>query len=351
MNENQLVLGIETSCDDTGVAVLRGGHEILSSVLSSQIPIHATYGGVVPELASRSHSEHMIPLLQRALEEAGVGLGEIDVIAVTRGPGLVGSLLVGLMTAKGLAWSLDRPLVGVNHLAAHIWAAVLEIGQPELPVPALCLVVSGGHTEILYLDADMSGRLLGQTRDDAAGEAFDKVARVLGLGFPGGPVIDRMASQYTGECVAFPRPMMDDGSFDFSFSGLKTAVAVHAEELQRTGRWDEVAIAQTAASFQEAVVEVLVTKVLRALTETRAPRLIVAGGVAANRGLRDALQAASDPLRIDLIIPSPRYCTDNAAMVAAAGAWKYRSEGSDGWDLDVEPALRLPLIREGRLRL
>lgn len=348
-----LILGVETSCDDTCAAVVDGEGTVLSSVISSQTDLHARYGGVVPELASRSHSRNIIPAVRAALDEGDTRLEDIALVAVTRGPGLVGSLLVGLMAAKGISWGAGIPLVGVNHLTAHMWAAALDAGG-DLPVPSVCLIVSGGHTELMLIEGrhEGEGRLLGQTRDDAAGEAFDKVARILGLGHPGGPAVDRTAEDFRGVELPFPRPMRNDESFDFSFSGLKTAVALHVEERRsQLGLADreslpEHEVTQTAASFQRAVVDVLIAKTERAVRRVRVDTLIAAGGVAANSELRCRLAEAAERLAVNLVIPPPRYCTDNAAMVAAAGYHGFRTRGADGLDLDVDPSLTVP-VRAG----
>ncbi len=344
-------MGIETSCDDTGVAIVDAKANVLVNVLSSQRESHARYGGVVPELASREHTKALLPLVDVALSEVDKNLGEIDLIAVTRGPGLIGSLLVGLMGAKGMCWGGNIPLVGVNHLAAHIWAAALDSGGSDLPTPSVALVVSGGHTELLYLDDHYQGRLLGQTRDDAAGEAFDKVARLLGLGYPGGPEIDRLAAGYCGDLVAFPRPMLDGRSLDFSFSGLKTAVAVYLEKLGGKVLDSQANTKRIAASFQAAVVDVLLAKTQQALMTTGAEQLIVSGGVAANRGLREALQSMAVKQKIGLFIPPPVYCTDNAAMIAVAGYRRFREQGADPLTVDVDPGLYLPTLKGGGISL
>ncbi len=343
MRSEPVTLGIETSCDDTSASVVDGTLAVLSSVVGSQEIVHARHGGVVPELASRKHSENIIPVIDAALAQAEKSIGDIDLIAVTRGPGLVGSLLVGFMAAKGLAWGRGLPFVGVNHLAAHIWAAALDSGSRKLPEPAVCLIVSGGHTELLHYDGERS-EYLGGTRDDAAGEAYDKVARALGLGYPGGPIIDRLASAYGAELLDLPRPMLDSGDFDFSFSGLKTAVAVASE------RWetlDERVVETLAASFQEAVVDVLVAKTMRAVDETGSDNLIAAGGVAANSLLRSRLRDESEARGITLFIPPLKYCTDNAAMVAAAGLNRYLERGADDPQIDVDPGLSLRLENGG----
>ncbi len=338
-----IILGIETSCDDTGVAVVDAGDRVLANVLSSQTQLHADYGGVVPELASRGHSENIVHVFRGALQSAGIGLDDVDLIAVTRGPGLIGCLLVGVMVAKGLSWSTGTPVVGVNHLKAHVWASVLD-RTARLAAPALCLIVSGGHTELLLVEEpdSVEGTLVGGTRDDAAGEAFDKVARLLGLGYPGGPVIDRLAAEYRGDLIDFPRPMLSDSSFDFSFSGLKTAVAVYLEERDiPEGRLSDEEQKRVAASFQEAVVEVLATKAQKAIRETGVRTLIAAGGVAANRQLRRRLRDLAGEMGVEIIIPPPKYCTDNAAMVAAAGYRRFLHHGDDGMELDANPSLSI----------
>jgi N6-L-threonylcarbamoyladenine synthase len=309
-----IVLGIETSCDETAAAVLDGGRKILSSIVASQDDVHGRYGGVVPELASRRHIEVILPVLRRALDVAGIGLGDLDGIAVTQGPGLVGSLLIGCSVAKALAYALRKPLVGVNHLEGHIYAAFLEAHPPSYPF--LALVVSGGHTA-LYLARDR-GRYerIGQTRDDAAGEAFDKVAKLLGLGYPGGPVIERVAAGGDAKAIRFPTAQMSDGAPDFSFSGIKTAVSLH---VKRAGPLEPAQVADIAASFQATVVKTLARKMVRAARRVGVRRLVLTGGVAANSALRAALQCECDERNWDLHIPSRKLCTDNAAMIAAAG--------------------------------
>ncbi len=347
---NNLVLGIETSCDDTCISVVKDGHVVLANEVSSQAEMHARYGGIVPELASRSHSSSFIPMLELTLQKAEVELEELGLIAVTRGPGLIGSLLVGMMAAKGLAWSLNLPLVGVNHLWAHIWASSLGEREGQVPRPAVCLVVSGGHTELVYLREGESfeGDLLGQTRDDAAGEAFDKVARIMGLDYPGGPIIDKLAEKYEGEFFNLPRPMLEHDSGDLSFSGLKTAVVRLIEKISGMElTMDSIPLSDTdrmkvAASFQQAVVEVLAHKCMWGLKSTGAETLIVVGGVAANRQLRSCLKDLCKRHSIRLIIPEINYCTDNAAMVAAAGYSQFNRFGPDSLHIDVNPSLNLP---------
>jgi N6-L-threonylcarbamoyladenine synthase len=309
-----IVLGIETSCDETAAAVLDGGRKILSSIVASQDDVHGRYGGIVPELASRRHVEVMLPVLRRALDAAGIGLGDLDGIAVTQGPGLVGSLLIGCSVAKALAYARRKPLVGVNHLEGHIYAAFLEEHPPSYPF--LALVVSGGHTA-LYLASDR-GRYetIGQTRDDAAGEAFDKVAKLLGLGYPGGPAIERVAADGDATAIRFPTAQMSDGAPDFSFSGIKTAVSLH---VKRAGPLERAQVADIAASFQATVVKALVRKTVRAARRLGIRRLVLTGGVASNSVLRAALQSECDERGFTLHVPSRRLCTDNAAMIAAAG--------------------------------
>lgn len=329
------ILGIETSCDETSAAVVADGREILSNIISSQIDLHRQYGGVVPEIASRRHVELVLPVVQEALSEAGVGLGDLDAIAVTAGPGLVGALLVGLSAAKALAWARDLPLVAVNHLRGHIYANFLA--NPDLHFPLLCLVVSGGHTDLVYLESHTSLRLLGHTRDDAAGEAFDKVARVLGLSYPGGPQLDKLAQGGNPEAIAFPRAYLEEGSDDFSFSGLKTAVINYMH-----GPEPHLPLADVAASFQAAVAEVLVTKTVQAARRLGVKHILLAGGVAANSALRRRLDAEASRRGIGVTYPPLVLCTDNAAMIAAAGHFLYLNGERAGLDLNAHA--NLPLV-------
>lgn len=352
------ILGIETSCDETAVAVVEDGRLILSNVVASQIDLHRQYGGVFPEMASRQHVVTIVPVIRQALEQFGLTWSDMDAVATTYGPGLPGSLLVGLNVAKGLAWSQGVPLVAVNHLEAHIYANWLSLpGQPLPPpptLPAVCLVVSGGHT-ILALMADHGAyRVLGQTLDDAAGEAFDKVARLLGLSYPGGPAIQEAAKSGDPTAYALPRAWLGD-SLDFSFSGLKTAVLHQVEgadsRAPQRGRklatplppaaMRRLAIPDLAASFQEAVVDVLVEKTQRAAAEYRALEVLLAGGVAANERLRTRMRQT---LQVPVRIPPPALCTDNAAIVASAGYWRYQRGDLAGWGLDIEPNARLPEV-------
>ena len=328
----RLVLGIETSCDETAASVVENGRQVHSSVVSTQVALHERYGGVVPEIASRAHVELLTPAIAQALIEAGLEAESIDIVAATTGPGLVGALLVGVSTAKALALVWDVPFVGVNHLEAHLYAPIID--EPDLEFPALVLLVSGGHTMLVEMTGHGAYRALGSTIDDAAGEAFDKVARFLGLGYPGGPAIDRVAGAGDPESVAFPRAMLADG-LDFSFSGLKTAVVNHVR------RNPDISTPDVAASFQAAVVDVLVQKSLRAADEVGTDTICLAGGVAANTELRRIMteEAASTGRRV--LIPSREMCTDNAAMVATAGWWRYRSDGPTSLDVGADPNLRL----------
>ncbi len=309
-----IVLGIETSCDETAAAVLDGGRKVLSSIVASQDDVHAPYGGVVPELASRRHLQVVGPVVRRALDVAGMGLGDLDGVAVTQGPGLVGSLLIGCSLAKAIAYARALPLVGVNHLEGHVYAAFLEADPPSFPF--LALVVSGGHTALYVARARGSYERIGQTRDDAAGEAFDKVAKLLGLGYPGGPVIERVSATGNARAIAFPTAQMSDGAPDFSFSGIKTAVSLHVRQASPLSA-DQVA--DIAASFQATVVKTLVRKTIRAARRLGIDRIVLTGGVAANTALRESLASECAERGFHLHIPSRRLCTDNAAMIAAAG--------------------------------
>jgi N6-L-threonylcarbamoyladenine synthase len=327
-----LVLAIETSCDETAAAVLRGERELLSDVVASQTELHAEYGGVVPELACRAHTEAIVPVVEQALRQAAVSLADLDAVAVTQGPGLVGALLVGLSFAKGLAWSRDLPLVPVNHLEAHLSAAFLE---EEVPLPFVGLVASGGHTALYHCQRRGEYEPLGQTLDDAAGEAFDKVAKLLGLGYPGGVAIDRLAREGDPARFAFPRPMLHSDSLDFSFSGLKTALRIHAEKFLRGMAPND--LADTCASFQEAVVETICHKAYRAVEQVAARCVVASGGVACNSRLRAALAQGAQERGVHLVIPRPRFCTDNAAMVACAGRHRFGLGLWAGLDLNAVP--------------
>jgi tRNA N6-adenosine threonylcarbamoyltransferase len=335
-----LVLGVETSCDETAAAVVEDGRRVRANVVASQIATHAPYGGVVPEVASRQHVATIVPVIERAVADAGVRFADLDAVAVTAGPGLVGALLVGVETAKALAFALGKPLVAVNHLAGHLAAVFLATDDGAAPpsYPHLALLVSGGHTALIRIDGPGQTRLLGATRDDAAGEAFDKVGKLLGLGYPGGVAIDKRAATGNPQAVALPRALPGRDDLDFSFSGLKTAVATL---LARDGLPEGQAMNDFCASFQTAVVDVLVRKSRRALVREGLGSLVVCGGVAANRGLRAALAAAAKEDGFALHIPPPRYCTDNAAMIAAAGAQLFQRGARAGLDLSVDPGLPL----------
>ncbi len=334
-NSGNVILGIETSCDETAAAVVVGGTDVRSSVVSSQVDLHARYGGVVPEIASRAHVELLTPVVAQAVVEAAIEESAIDAVAATVGPGLVGSLLVGLSAAKSLALAWDVPFVAVNHLEAHLYAALVE--DPSLELPVVVLLVSGGHTLLVEMQDHGRYRLLGSTVDDAAGEAFDKVARYLGLGYPGGPAVDRLSMEGDPEAIRFPRAMLDDG-YDFSFSGLKTAVVNYVR------KHPDVTSADVCASFQDAVVDVLVTKARRAAAAVGAKGMCLGGGVAANSHLRERFLDACTEDGLHAFLPSRSMCTDNAAMVAATGWWRLQSDGPSPLDTGADPNLRLPLI-------
>ncbi len=337
------ILAIETSCDETAAAVVRDGEEILSSVVSSQVAVHAPYGGIVPELASRQHTENICPVIEQATKDAGVAVAEVDAIAVTQGPGLVGALLVGLQVAKGLAFAHKLALIPVHHIAGHIQAPLLA--HPNVPLPALALVVSGGHTSLYDVPREGAYDLIGRTRDDAAGEAFDKVAKLLGLGYPGGPVIDRLAPRGDDAAVSFKVARMTDGRPDFSFSGLKTAVLHHVRRegiVKFDGEGEpSQEICDLAASFQAAVVRSLLLKLEEVTRQSRPKSLLLTGGVAANSRLRRDAASLADSLGLPLFVPPIELSTDNAAMIAAAGELRYRLGVRGGWDLNVDPQLPL----------
>ena len=335
-----LILGIDTSCDDTSVSVVEDGKKILSNVVSSQIKIHSPYGGIVPELASRKHIELIWPVTERALKEAGVSLDDITVIAACHGPGLIGSLLVGLCFAKALSLSRAIPLVAVNHLEGHIFASNLLDTPPETPY--LAIVVSGGHTSLIRVDGFRRYKEIGRTRDDAAGEAYDKVAKLLGLSYPGGPIIDKLSEGMSDE-LRFPRPMINEG-FDMSFSGLKTAVLLHVKQLRQRGELTEKDIKGVCASFQEAVVDVIVKKTERAAKKEGLSTLVLSGGVAANRRLRQKMQEVTKQQGLRLVVPPATLCTDNAAMIAAAGYYYFKEGMLAPLDITATACLPIGLI-------
>lgn len=332
-----LVLGIESSCDETAAAVVKNGRQVLSNVISSQIDIHTLYGGVVPEIASRKHMERINQVIEEALSEAGVALGEVDVISVTYGPGLVGALLVGVGEAKAIAYAAHKPLVGVHHIEGHIAANYIE--HPDLEPPFLCLVVSGGHTHLVQVRDYNRFEVIGCTHDDAAGEAFDKVARAIGLGYPGGPKIDKTAKAGNPDAIAFPHAKIAGAEFDFSFSGVKSAVLNYLNQCEMKGQ--EIVQADVAASFQKAVVDVLVERAVAAAKKLGEKRIAVAGGVAANTSLRERMQEECKKEGITLYYPSPVFCTDNAAMIAVQGYYGYIAGKRSGWDLNAVPNLKI----------
>lgn len=330
--DEQIILGIETSCDETAASVVVDGTRVLSSVVSSQVDLHARFGGVVPEIASRAHTELITPVIAQALVESGCEGRDLTAVAATYGPGLVGSLLVGVSAAKALSLTWGVPFIGVNHLEGHLYAGLLE--EPDLEFPLIIVLVSGGHTMIVEMRGHGDYRLLGQTVDDAAGEAFDKVARYLDLGYPGGPVIDQLAAKGDPTSIDFPRPMLNDG-YDFSFSGLKTAVINHVR------KHPDVSAEDVAASFQAAVVDVLLVKAERAAAAVGATAICLAGGVAANSELRERTLDFSMRSGVRAYVPSHAMCTDNAAMIAAAAWWRFKADGASPLDLGAEPSLKL----------
>ena len=336
-NGKLVTLAIESSCDETAAAVLLEGRQVLSNIISSQIEIHKQYGGVVPEIASRHHLTNVNTVVDRALEESGITMDEVDMIGVTYGPGLVGALLIGLATAKAYALASVKPLIGVHHIQGHICANYIE--HKELEPPFMALVISGGHTNIVEVTGYNECRVLGGTRDDAAGEAYDKVARVLGLGYPGGPLIDRIAREGNPHAVEFKRVFLEKGSLDFSFSGIKTGVLNYINSEKQAGR--EICTADVAASFQAAVLEVIVTKTVKAAVDMGKDKIVLAGGVAANSRLREMLRTECDKRDIALYYPSPVLCTDNAAMIGCAAYYRYMAGERDDLTLDAIPNLEL----------
>lgn len=335
--KDTLILAIESSCDETAASVVKNGRCVLSNIISSQIAIHTLYGGVVPEIASRKHIEKINQVVEAALKEADVTLDDIDAIGVTYGPGLVGALLVGVAEAKAIAYAKKKPLVGVHHIEGHVSANYIE--HPDLEPPFLCEIISGGHTHLVIVKDYGSFEILGRTRDDAAGEAFDKVARAIGLGYPGGPKIDKLAKEGNQHAIDFPRAHMEDAPYDFSFSGVKSAVLNHLNKCRMTG--EPVVEADIAASFQQAVVDVLVDNAIRAAKDYHMDRLAIAGGVASNGALRAAMEAACEKEGIRFYRPSPIFCTDNAAMIGVAAYYEYQKGTRHGWDLNAVPNLKL----------
>lgn len=335
--EDVLILAIESSCDETAAAVVKNGREVLSNVINTQIAIHTEYGGVVPEIASRKHIENINPVIKKALEDAGVTLDDIDAIGVTYGPGLVGALLVGVAEAKAIAFAKNKPLVGVHHIEGHISANYVE--NKELKPPFVALVVSGGHTHLVKVNDYGEYEIIGRTRDDAAGEAFDKVARAIGLGYPGGPKIDKLAKEGNPDAIEFPRAHVDDAPYDFSFSGIKSAVLNYINSANMQGK--EINRADVAASFQKAVVDALVSRAVRLAKECGMDKLAIAGGVASNSALRAAVQEECAKNNIKFYSPSPVLCTDNAAMIGAAAYYEYIKGVRHGYDLNAVPNLKL----------
>lgn len=331
------ILAIESSCDETAAAVVKNGREVLSNVISSQIDLHTLYGGVVPEIASRKHVENIDGVIQKALADAGMTLEEMDAIGVTYGPGLVGALLVGLAEAKAIAYAAGKPLIGVHHIEGHICANYIQ--NKDFAPPYMALVVSGGHSHLVYVSDYGKYEIMGHTRDDAAGEAFDKVARAIGLGYPGGPKIDKLAKEGNPHAIDFPRAHMEDAPYDFSFSGVKSAVLNHLNKCRMTG--EPIVEADIAASFQQAVVDVLVDNAIRAAKDYHMDRLAIAGGVASNGALRAAMEAACEKEGIRFYRPSPIFCTDNAAMIGVAAYYEYQKGTRHGWDLNAVPNLKL----------
>ena len=337
MNKDIVLLAIESSCDETAAAVVKNGREVLSNVISSQIELHTLYGGVVPEIASRKHIEKINQIIREALQKAGLTLQEMDGIAVTYGPGLVGPLLVGVSAAKAISFATGIPLIGIHHIEGHICANYVE--NKELEPPFVCLVASGGHSHLVLVKGYGEYEIIGRTRDDAAGEAFDKVARAIGLGYPGGPKIDKLAKEGNPEAIHFPRAKIEENAYDFSFSGLKSAVLNYLNACQMKG--EEVCTADVAASFQQAVVEVLVEHAMHAVKQYGYDKFAIAGGVASNSALRAASRERCKAEGIRFYHPSPILCTDNAAMIGAAGYYEYLRGARSGLDLNAVPNLKL----------
>ncbi len=332
-----LILAIESSCDETAAAVVKNGREVLSNIISSQIALHTLYGGVVPEIASRKHIEKINQVIEEALKQADVTLDDIDAIGVTYGPGLVGALLVGVAEAKAISYAAKKPLIGVHHIEGHISANYIE--NKDLEPPFACLVVSGGHTHLVVVEDYGKYKILGRTRDDAAGEAFDKVARAIGLGYPGGPKIDKLAKEGNPDAITFPRAHIAESAYDFSFSGLKSAVLNCLNGAKMKG--EEIVAADVAASFQKAVTDVLVEHAMMAVKEYGFDKLAIAGGVASNSALRKAMEEACEKNHVEFYHPSPILCTDNAAMIGAAAYYEYLAGTRHGLDLNAIPNLKL----------
>lgn len=337
MEKDVYILAIESSCDETAAAVVKNGRCVLSNVISSQIELHKLYGGVVPEIASRKHIEKINQVIEEALEQAGMTLEEMDAIGVTYGPGLVGALLVGVAEAKAIAYAAQKPLVGVHHIEGHISANYIE--NLELEPPFICLVVSGGHTHLVAVNDYGKYQIIGRTRDDAAGEAFDKVARAIGLGYPGGPKIDKLSKEGNPQAIRFPKAHIEDGPYDFSFSGVKSAVLNYLNGAKMKG--ETVVEADVAASFQKAVTDVLVENAMKAVKEFGMKKFAIAGGVASNSTLREAMKKACEKNGVEFYHPSPIFCTDNAAMIGAAAYYEYMAGVRHGWDLNAVPNLKL----------
>ena len=337
VEEDIYILAIESSCDETAAAVVKNGRQVLSNVISSQIALHTVYGGVVPEIASRKHIENINQVIQAALTEASMPMEAINAVAVTYGPGLVGALLVGVAEAKAIAYAAGKPLVGVHHIEGHVSANFIE--HPDLEPPFICLIVSGGHTHLVVVKDYGEFDIIGRTRDDAAGEAFDKVARAVGLGYPGGPKVDQAAKEGNPHAIEFPRARVEGAPYDFSFSGLKSAVLNYINHAKMMG--EEICVADLAASFQNAVVEALVSRTVLAAREYGTGKLAIAGGVASNSALRAAMAKACTEKGLQFYYPDPILCTDNAAMIGAAAYYEYRKGTRHGWDLNAIPNLKL----------
>ena len=335
--EDVYILAIESSCDETAAAVVKNGREVLSNVISSQIALHTLYGGVVPEIASRKHIEKINQVIKEALKEAHMTLEEMTAIAVTYGPGLVGDLLVGVAEAKAIAYAAKKPLVGVHHIEGHVSANFIE--HPELEPPFICLIVSGGHTHLVVVKDYGEFEILGRTRDDAAGEAFDKVARAVGLGYPGGPKVDKAAKEGNPKAIHFPRAKVEGAPYDFSFSGLKSAVLNYINHANMMG--ETINVPDLTASFQYAVVDVLVSHTVEAAKELGFRKVAIAGGVASNSALRAGMKKACKKAGLEFYYPSPVFCTDNAAMIGTAGYYEYINGARSGWDLNAVPNLKL----------